>query len=134
MCRICERIKSFRVLWEINGYSKLYYFVFSCKMLDKIYFWNSFILKVWFVNILYCFEGCIYWFLEDGFKYIYFYVMGDLLNFNKEKRRNIREIVVVMVGCKIDWVFLNGYCYLESFIVIVLIEVIYVGKLVVINE
>eukprot|EP00105_Crassostrea_gigas_P015053 XP_011431932.1 PREDICTED: uncharacterized protein LOC105331445 isoform X4 [Crassostrea gigas] len=71
---------------------------------------------------------------EDGFKHIYFHVTGDLSNFNKEKRRQIRETVAAMVGCKTDRVSLNGYRHSESFIAIVSIEVIYVGKLVAINE
>nr|XP_034334894.1 uncharacterized protein LOC117680649 [Crassostrea gigas] len=71
---------------------------------------------------------------EDGFKHVYFHVTGDLSNFNKEKRRNIRETVAAMVGCKTDRVSLNGYRHSESFIAIVSIEVIYVGKLVAINK
>lgn len=59
---------------------------------------------------------------------------GDLSNFKKEKRRNIRETVAAMVGCKTERVFLNGYRCSESFIAIVSIEAIYVGKLVAINE
>nr|XP_034332290.1 uncharacterized protein LOC105331445 isoform X1 [Crassostrea gigas] len=71
---------------------------------------------------------------EDGFKHVYFHVTGDLSNFNKEKRRNIRETVAAMVGCKTNRVSLNGYRGSESFIAIVSIEVIYVGKLVAINK
>ncbi|XP_065927180.1 uncharacterized protein [Magallana gigas] len=71
---------------------------------------------------------------EDGFKHVYFHVTGDLSNFNKEKKRNIIETVAAMVGCKTDRVSLNGYRRSESFIAIVSIEVIYVGKLVAINK
>lgn len=59
---------------------------------------------------------------------------GDLSNFNKDKRRKIRETVAAIVGCKTDRVFLNGYRLSESFIAIVSIEVIYVGKLLALKE
>lgn len=59
---------------------------------------------------------------------------GDLSNFNKEKRKQIRETVAAMVGCERNRVSLNGYRHSESFIAIVSIEVIYIGKLVAIKE
>lgn len=61
-------------------------------------------------------------------------MIGDLSNFNKKKRRLIKETVAAMVGCKTDRVSLNGYRHSESFIAIVSIEVIYVGNLVAIKE
>ncbi|XP_052708658.1 uncharacterized protein LOC128183596 [Crassostrea angulata] len=71
---------------------------------------------------------------EDGFKHVYFHVLGDLSHFNKKKRRKIKKTVAAMVGCKTKRVFLNGYGHSGSFIAIVSIEVIYIGKLVAINE
>lgn len=61
-------------------------------------------------------------------------MLGDLSNFSKEKRRNIKKTVAAIVGCKTDRVFLNGYRHSESFIAIVSIEVIYVGKLVALKK
>lgn len=61
-------------------------------------------------------------------------MLGDLSNFNKEKRRLIKETVAAMVECKTDRVILNGYGRSGSFFAIVSIEVIYVGKLVALKE
>lgn len=71
---------------------------------------------------------------EEGFTDVYFHVLGDLSTFNQEKRKKIQNIISVIVGCETNRIFFNGYRQSESFIAIVSVEVIYVKKLLAINE
>lgn len=61
-------------------------------------------------------------------------MLGDLSTFNQEKRKKIQNIISVIVGCETNRIFFNGYRQSESFIAIVSVEVIYVKKLLAINE
>lgn len=61
-------------------------------------------------------------------------MLGDLSHFNEKKKNKIKKTVAAIVGCKTKRVFLDGYGNSESFIAIISIEVIYIGKLVAINE
>lgn len=71
---------------------------------------------------------------EDGFEHVYFHVLGVLSTFNQEKRKKIQESISAIVGCLTNRIFFNGYRHSESFIAIVSVEVIYVKKLLAINE
>lgn len=83
---------------------------------------------------MHAFWKCVFWFSEDGFKDVYFHVLRDLSTFNQEKRKEIQEIISAIVGCETNRIFFNGYRHSESFIAIVSVEVIYVKKLLAIDE
>lgn len=61
-------------------------------------------------------------------------MLGVLSTFNQEKRKKIQESISAIVGCLTNRIFFNGYRHSESFIAIVSVEVIYVKKLLAINE
>lgn len=51
---------------------------------------------------------------------------GNILCYILVEVRRIREIVVVIVGCKLIEIDVNGYCYLISFLVVLFIKKKYV--------
>lgn len=53
---------------------------------------------------------------------------GNILCYILVEIRRIKEIVVVIVGCELIEIDVNGYCYLLSFLVVLFIEKKYVWK------
>lgn len=64
---------------------------------------------------------------------IKFYVNGDLNGYIKEDIQNIVKIVVVMLDCEENDIFVYGVFYLISFIFIFLMRMFFIQKLLVLN-
>lgn len=56
-----------------------------------------------------------------------FYVEGNILNYIVDQIKIIKEIVVVIVGCYNEEIYLNGFCNFISFFVVLLIKERYVN-------
>lgn len=64
---------------------------------------------------------------------VYFYIVVNIWGYSIENIIKVREIVVVIIGCIMEEVFVNGYFFLVSFILVFFIKNNLVNKLLVLK-
>lgn len=72
-------------------------------------------------------------YLEYGFKDIQFYIKKDLLDYVRQKIKEIVEFVVELLGCFKEEILFNGLFLLVSFFFVFLVKKVKIWKLYYLN-